>query len=54
MFTQGGLRVRTDKEILDEIEESWEETEHDPRLELTPEAINWLIEKAREAVNIKS
>lgn len=42
--------MKTDADILDEIEESWEDAQCDNEIELSPKAINWLIEKARERV----
>ena len=43
--------MRTDREILDEIEEVYEDVKDDHESELSPKAIDWLISKAREAVD---
>lgn len=42
--------MKTDAEILDDIEESWEDAQNENDIELSPKAINWLIEKARKQV----
>lgn len=41
-------------QILDEIEDAWDDLKHDPHNELTPEAIDWLIARIRTLENEKN
>ncbi|WP_100406236.1 hypothetical protein [Bacillus solitudinis] len=38
-----------DRVILEQIEESWEEVKDTPEIEMSPKAIDWLIERAKKA-----
>lgn len=40
---------KTTYQILDEIEETWEEVKSDHRLEMSPQAIDWLINLSKKA-----
>lgn len=39
---------KTDKEILWEIEDTWEDLKDMPEMELSPKAVEWLIAKLNE------
>lgn len=40
----------TNTQILDEIEESWEDIKSDHRLEMSPQAIEWLVKQSRKSI----
>ena len=44
------MSEKTDKEILEELEEAWEDVQDNHEIELSPKAINWMIEKLQEYI----